>query len=310
MIAEKENFANACGCGGYAGFDGTQDVETGVSEYLDFDGSDVESGDFDEFLGKKAKERRASTSSSPMSRKKDLSDDRGLLSDRRKSPRVMLLDEMQRRARFMIKDLMKTGLNKKQAALEAKKQSKEWAKENGKDYLLSLGYTEEQIERSLNSGINIFKSFDGIDVEEGVSYLDFDGSDVENGDFEEFVGKWKERRAIVKDLKAQGVSGKDARKQAREKVGGTSLKDIIAGVKDKVGAIRDNMGSGEATTRSTTAATETEEDKSASAGAGTGGDGAGSGSESPAWQRYAIWGGVALLVAGIGFIAYKKFAKK
>lgn len=307
MIAEKENFANACGCGGYTGFDGTQDVETGVSEYMDFDGSDVESGDFDEFLGKKGKERRASTSSSPMSRKKDLS------SDRKRSPHVVLLGEMRRRARFMIKDLMKTGLTKKQAALEAKKQSKEWASQFGKEWLLSQGYTEEQIDASLKSAKNIFTSFDGMDVEEGVAYLDFDGSDVENGEFEEFVGKWKERRAIVKDLKSQGVSGREARKQAREKVGGTSLKDVIANVKGKIEGIRGNMGStgGDATTRS--ASTETAEDRSADTGGGASGGSeasGGSGSESPAWQKYAIWGGVALAVAGIAFFAYKKFAKK
>lgn len=172
MIAEKENFANACGCGGYAGFDGTQDVETGISEYLDFDGTDVESGDFDEFIGKKA----------------------------------------------------------------------------------------------------------------------------------------KERRAIVKDLKSQGVSAKDARKQAKEKVGGTSLKDVIANVKGKVEGIREKLDStgGDTTTRSTI------EDRSTATDGGTATDGAGagSGSESPAWQKYAIWGGVALLVAGIGFVAYKKFANK
>ena len=158
-----------------------------------------------------------------------------------------------------------------------------------------------------------YVGFDGDNEtdEQTSDYLGFSGTD-EEGEFDEFIGKKaKEKRAIKKELMAQGYSRKDARQQAREKVGGGGIMDAIEKVKGKVQEFRDKAGigagagvtGGENTSGGSTSGGDTSE--GSTRGADTD-----SGSEAFNWKPYAIWGGVGIAVLAIGFIAYKKFAKK
>jgi len=141
--------------------------------------------------------------------------------------------------------------------------------------------------------------------------------DEEENEFDEFIGKKaKEKRAIKKELMAQGVSRKDARKQANEKVGGGGIMDAIEKVKDRVQEFRDKTGIGAG---AGSGAGATGGGESTSGGSTGGGDTSGgstkgadtdSGSEAFNWKPYAIWGGVGIAVLAIGIIAYRKFAKK
>jgi hypothetical protein len=154
-----------------------------------------------------------------------------------------------------------------------------------------------------------YVGFDGDnDTDEQTSnYLGFSGTD--ENEFDEFLGlgkKAKEKRAIKKELMAQGVSRKDARQQAKEKVGGGGVMDAIQAAKDKIQEFRDKTGIGTgagATGGENTSGGDT-------SGGSTRGADTDSGSEAFNWKPYAIWGGVGIAVLTIGFIAYKKFAKK
>ena len=159
-----------------------------------------------------------------------------------------------------------------------------------------------------------YVGFDGDnDTDEQTSnYLGFSGTEDE-GEFDEFIGKKaKEKRAIKKELMAQGVSRKDARQQAKEKVGGGGIMDAIEKVKDRVQEFRDKAGivagGGDGATGSTsTSSTSGGEDTS---GVSTKGADTDTVDGAFNWKPYAIWGGVGIAVLAIGFIAYKKFAKK
>lgn len=161
-----------------------------------------------------------------------------------------------------------------------------------------------------------YVGFDGDnETEEGTSnYLSFSGVEEEN-EFDEFIGKKaKEKQKIKKELMAQGYSRKDARQQAKEKVGGGGVMDAIQKVKDKVQEFRDKTGIG------------TSDGATAGGGENTGGGSTGGGEDTSGgskkgadtdsgdgafnWKPYAIWGGVGIAVLAIGFIAYRKFAKK
>jgi hypothetical protein len=159
-----------------------------------------------------------------------------------------------------------------------------------------------------------YVGFDGDnDTDEQTSnYLGFSGTEDE-GEFDEFIGKKaKEKRAIKKELMAQGVSRKDARQQAKEKVGGGGIMDAIEKVKDRVQEFRDKAGIGAgggdgATGSTSTGSTSGGEDTS---GVSTKGADTDTADGAFNWKPYAIWGGVGIAVLAIGFIAYKKFAKK
>jgi hypothetical protein len=160
-----------------------------------------------------------------------------------------------------------------------------------------------------------YVGFDGDNEtdEQTSDYLGFSGTEDE-GEFDEFITKKaKEKQKIKKELMAQGVSRKDARQQAREKVGGGGIMEAIEKVKAGVEQFRDKTGIGAGAGAGATGGENT------SGGSTSGGDTSGgstrgadtdSGSEAFNWKPYAIWGGVGIAVLAIGFIAYKKFAKK
>jgi hypothetical protein len=157
-----------------------------------------------------------------------------------------------------------------------------------------------------------YVGFDGDnDTDEQTSnYLGFSGTEDE-GEFDEFIGKKaKEKQKIKKELMAQGYSRKDARQQAKEKVGGGGIMDAIEKVKAGVEQFRDKTGIGAGATgggESTSGgSTGSGEDTSGGSTRGT----TDSSNEAFNWKPYAIWGGVGIAVLAIGFIAYKKFAKK
>jgi hypothetical protein len=161
-----------------------------------------------------------------------------------------------------------------------------------------------------------YVGFDGDNEtdEQTSDYLGFSGTD-EQGEFDEFIGKKaKEKRAIKKELMAQGVSRKDARQQAREKVGGGGVMDAIQAAKDKIQEFRDKTGIGAGA--GTAGGGENTGGGSTGGGENTGGGLKGADtdtdtdSEAFNWKPYAIWGGVGIAVLAIGFIAYRKFAKK
>ena len=162
-----------------------------------------------------------------------------------------------------------------------------------------------------------YVGFDGDnDTDEQTSnYLGFSGTEDE-GEFDEFIGKKaKEKRAIKKELMAQGYSRKDARQQAKEKVGGGGVMDAIQKVKDKVQEFRDKAGIGAGAGTGAGATSGGENTGGGSTGGGedtSGGSTKGADTADGAfnWKPYAIWGGVGIAVLAIGFIAYKKFAKK
>jgi hypothetical protein len=167
-----------------------------------------------------------------------------------------------------------------------------------------------------------YVGFDGDnETEEGTSnYLGFAGTDDED-EFDGFLGlgkKAKEKRAIKKDLIAQGYSRKDARQQAKEKVGGGGIMDAIEKVKGRVQEFRNKAGiAGGASAGAGAIGGENTSAGSTNSGDNTSGSldtstrtSSDSGSEGFNWRPYAIWGGVGIAVLAIGFIAYKKFAKK
>ncbi len=159
-----------------------------------------------------------------------------------------------------------------------------------------------------------YVGFDGDnDTDEQTSnYLGFSGTEDE-GEFDEFIGKKaKEKRAIKKELMAQGVSRKDARQQAKEKVGGGGIMDAIEKVKDRVQEFRDKAGIGAGGGDGATGSTSTSSTSGGEDTSGVSTKGADTDTVDGAfnWKPYAIWGGVGIAVLAIGFIAYKKFAKK
>ena len=167
-----------------------------------------------------------------------------------------------------------------------------------------------------------YVGFDGDNEtdEQTSDYLGFSGTD-EEGEFDEFLGKkYKEKQKIKKDLKAQGYSNKEARQMASEQVnagGGGGIMDAIEKVKERVQEFRDKAGIGAGAGASAGAATAGGENtRGGSTGSGedtSGGSTRGttdSSNEAFNWKPYAIWGGVGIAVLAIGFIAYKKFAKK
>jgi hypothetical protein len=158
-----------------------------------------------------------------------------------------------------------------------------------------------------------YVGFDGDNEtdEQTSDYLGFSGTDDE-GEFDEFLGKkGKEKRAIKKELMAQGVSRKDARKQANEKVGGGGIMEAIEKVKAGVEQFRDKtgIGAGAGSGAGATGGGENTGSGDTAGGSNRGAD-TDSGSEAFNWKPYAIWGGVGIAVLAIGIIAYRKFAKK
>lgn len=164
-----------------------------------------------------------------------------------------------------------------------------------------------------------YVGFDGDNETEGETsnFRGFTGTDDEV-EFDEFLGfgkKAKEKRAIKKELIAQGYSRKDARQQAKEKVGGGGVMDAIEKVKGRVQELRDKVGIGAgASAGATTAGGENTGGGSVGGGEDTsGGSTRGateSGNEAFNWRPYAIWGGVGIAVLAIGFVVYKKMSKK
>lgn len=167
-----------------------------------------------------------------------------------------------------------------------------------------------------------YVGFDGDNgTEEGASnFRGFTGTDDE-GEFDEFLGlgkKGKERRAVKKELIAQGYSRKDARQQAKEKVGGGGIMDAIEKVKGRVQEFRDKAGVGVGAGASAGAKATAGEENTSGGSVGGGEDTSGgstrgateSGNEAFNWRPYAIWGGVGIAVLAIGFVVYKKMSKK
>lgn len=166
-----------------------------------------------------------------------------------------------------------------------------------------------------------YVGFDGDNEtdEQTSNYLGFSGTEDE-GEFDEFLGKkYKEKQKIKKDLKAQGYSNKEARQMAREQVKGVAgeggIMDAIEKVKGRVQEFRDKAKIGASAGAGATAGGENTSGGSTGGGEDTSGrstKGADTDSGDGAfnWKPYAIWGGVGIAVLAIGFIAYKKFAKK
>lgn len=169
------------------------------------------------------------------------------------------------------------------------------------------------------SAVSGYVGFDGDNEtdEQTSNYLGFSGTEDE-GEFDEFRGKFKEKQKIKKDLKAQGYSNKEARQMAREQVnagggGGGGIMDAIEKVKGRVQEFRDKAGIGAGAgtgAGATTGGENTGGGGENTSGGSTKGADADSGNEAFNWKPYAIWGGVGIAVLTIGFIAYKKFAKK